>query len=170
MKDAAYRVHHLPLAQGDRLVFLTDGMLDRNAASVDMVTLVSERAGMRPREAVQHPAGVVLDATGGELGDDAPRCTSTGMAERVAPTTPQRALTIEVARAGSSPRRAPKAGGRSYRLAVQMISLSGPQWRRLQTPVVLLPVCWLSGTSSRSCLGVAHQAFGPYHAVEQVPI
>lgn len=70
MKEGAYRVQQLPLTQGDRLVFLTDGMLDRNAADVDMVRLVAEGAGMHPREAVQHLTRAVKE-TGGQLGDDA---------------------------------------------------------------------------------------------------
>lgn len=71
MKDGAYRVQQLRLTQGDRLVFLTDGMLDRNAAGVDMVRLVAESAGMHPREAVQHLTRAVFEETGGQLGDDA---------------------------------------------------------------------------------------------------
>jgi serine/threonine protein phosphatase PrpC len=49
-----YRVQPLPLAPGDRLVFLTDGLLDRNASSLDIAALVTEGAQMHPREAVQH--------------------------------------------------------------------------------------------------------------------
>ena len=67
----AYRVQQLPLRRGDRLVFLTDGMLDRNAAGVDMGALVAESAGMHPREAVQHLTHAVLEVTNGELDDDA---------------------------------------------------------------------------------------------------
>lgn len=66
-----YRVQPLPLAPGDRLLFVTDGMLERNAASVDLATLVAQGAGLHPREAVQHLIRAVLDATGGELEDDA---------------------------------------------------------------------------------------------------
>lgn len=66
-----YRVQTLPLALGDRLIFLTDGMLERNAASVDIVSLIESGAGMHPREAVQHLSRAVLHETGGRLADDA---------------------------------------------------------------------------------------------------
>ncbi len=48
----AYRVQPLPLEPGDRLLFVTDGMLERNAANVNMAALVAQGAGMHPREAV----------------------------------------------------------------------------------------------------------------------
>ncbi len=67
----AYRVQVLPLEPGDRLLFLTDGMLERNAADVDFDALVASAAGMHPREAVQHLVRVVLAAAGGMLEDDA---------------------------------------------------------------------------------------------------
>ena len=66
-----YRVQHLPLRPGDRLVFLTDGMTERNAAAVDMAALVAASADMHPRQAVQHLTRAVLEATGGDLKDDA---------------------------------------------------------------------------------------------------
>ena len=66
-----YRVQPLPLRPGDRLVFLTDGMTERNAAAVDMAGLVAASADMHPREAVQHLARAVLEATDGDLKDDA---------------------------------------------------------------------------------------------------
>jgi serine phosphatase RsbU (regulator of sigma subunit) len=37
----AYRLQRLPLAAGDRLLFLTDGILDRNAARLDVPALVA---------------------------------------------------------------------------------------------------------------------------------
>jgi serine phosphatase RsbU (regulator of sigma subunit) len=66
-----FRVQSLPLEPDDRLVFLTDGMLERNAADVDMEQLLVDTAGLHPRETVQHLAQAVLDATDGELKDDA---------------------------------------------------------------------------------------------------
>jgi serine/threonine protein phosphatase PrpC len=66
-----YRVQPLPLAPGDRLVFLTDGLLDRNASSLDIAALVTEGAQMHPREAVQHLVKAVLNRTEGQLKDDA---------------------------------------------------------------------------------------------------
>jgi hypothetical protein len=66
-----YRVQSLPLAQGDRLMFLTDGMMERNAASVDIRGLIVQSAGMHPREAVQYITHAVREAAGGQLQDDA---------------------------------------------------------------------------------------------------
>jgi hypothetical protein len=66
-----YQVQPLPLLPGDRLVFVTDGMLERNAANVDIRKLVAAGAEMHPREAVQHLVQAVLQAAGGELSDDA---------------------------------------------------------------------------------------------------
>lgn len=66
-----YRVQPLPLEPGDRLVFLTDGLLERNASSLDIVPLVIQGAQMHPREAVQHLVKAVLKQTEGQLKDDA---------------------------------------------------------------------------------------------------
>jgi serine phosphatase RsbU (regulator of sigma subunit) len=66
-----YRVQPLPLRPGDRLMFLTDGMLERNAANVDMRALMIEGAELHPREAVQHVVLALLEAADGELKDDA---------------------------------------------------------------------------------------------------
>jgi len=66
-----YRMQPLPLAPGDRLMFVTDGMLERNAASLDIGVLMEAGAQMHPREAVQHLIRAVLNAVDGELKDDA---------------------------------------------------------------------------------------------------
>lgn len=66
-----YRVQTLPLAPGDRVVFLTDGMVERNGPDIDIHALVAQGAEMHPREAVQHLIQAVLKATGGQLKDDA---------------------------------------------------------------------------------------------------
>ena len=71
VRDHHYRVQPLPLEPGDRLMFVTDGMLERNAASVDIRTLMVEGAHMHPREAVQHVVLALLEAAHGELKDDA---------------------------------------------------------------------------------------------------
>src|ERR1700760_2225330 len=65
-----YRVQPLALAPGDRLVFLTDGLLERNAASLDIEVLVAEGARLHPREAVQHLIKAVLKGAAGQLRDD----------------------------------------------------------------------------------------------------
>ena len=66
-----YRVQPLALVPGDRLVFLTDGLLERNAASLDIEALVAQGAQMHPREAVQHLIKAVLKGAAGQLKDDA---------------------------------------------------------------------------------------------------
>jgi serine phosphatase RsbU (regulator of sigma subunit) len=67
----AYQVQPLPLMPGDRLMFLTDGMLERNVADVDLGALLAAGADMHPREAVQNVVQAILEAAGGELKDDA---------------------------------------------------------------------------------------------------
>ncbi|UGS36079.1 PP2C family protein-serine/threonine phosphatase [Capillimicrobium parvum] len=71
VRDHAYRVQPLPLEPGDRLMFFTDGMLERNTTTVDIETMVATGAQMHPREAVQHLTQAILEATGGALNDDA---------------------------------------------------------------------------------------------------
>ena len=71
VRDMRYRVQSLPLQPGDRLMFLTDGMLERNAADADMAGLIAAGGAMHPREAVQHLVQAVLEATDGTLDDDA---------------------------------------------------------------------------------------------------
>jgi serine phosphatase RsbU (regulator of sigma subunit) len=66
-----FRVQTFSLEPDDRLVFLTDGMLERNAADVDMQQLVVDTADHHPRQTVQHLSQAVLDATEGGLKDDA---------------------------------------------------------------------------------------------------
>ena len=66
-----YRVQALPLEVGDRLMFVTDGMLERDAAGMNIAAILTEGAGMHPREAVQHLTQAVLQASGGQLRDDA---------------------------------------------------------------------------------------------------
>ena len=66
-----YRVQPLALVPGDRLVFLTDGLLERNASSLDIEALVAHGAQLHSREAVQHLIKAVLKGTEGRLRDDA---------------------------------------------------------------------------------------------------
>ena len=68
---AGYRAQTLPLAAGDRIVFLTDGLLERNAAGVDVAAILADGSELHPREAVQQLIRSVLKGAGGELSDDA---------------------------------------------------------------------------------------------------
>jgi serine phosphatase RsbU (regulator of sigma subunit) len=66
-----YRVQHLPLEPGDRLMFFTDGIIERNTDAVDIAAMLVDSAGMHAREAVQHLIQAILHATDGALHDDA---------------------------------------------------------------------------------------------------
>jgi serine phosphatase RsbU (regulator of sigma subunit) len=66
-----WRSQAFPLEAGDRVVFLTDGMLERNARSLDMPQLMVASAHLHPREAIQFLTHAVLDAVDGDLRDDA---------------------------------------------------------------------------------------------------
>ncbi|MGZ6576352.1 MAG: PP2C family protein-serine/threonine phosphatase [Solirubrobacteraceae bacterium] len=66
-----YRVQQLPLQAGDRLMFITDGVLERNASTLNLEALMIDGADMHPREAVQSVVLALLHVTGGRLKDDA---------------------------------------------------------------------------------------------------
>jgi serine phosphatase RsbU (regulator of sigma subunit) len=66
-----YRVQSLPLQVGDRLIFVTDGMLERDAALMNIGAILTASADMHPREAVQDLTRAVLEVSGGQLRDDA---------------------------------------------------------------------------------------------------
>jgi serine phosphatase RsbU (regulator of sigma subunit) len=69
--DATYSTSRLDLQPGDRLVFLTDGMVERNAVRVDFPTAIIETRALHPREAVRALADRVLEEAGDKLSDDA---------------------------------------------------------------------------------------------------
>lgn len=69
--DLGYRVQPVTLLPGDRLVFVTDGVLDRNAAVADIVGLIAATGDLHPREVVQEITRAVLRAANGKLRDDA---------------------------------------------------------------------------------------------------
>jgi serine phosphatase RsbU (regulator of sigma subunit) len=66
-----FHARELPLQPGDRLMFLTDGVLEREAAGVDVRTVLAESRGDHPREAVQQLIQAAVRASGGTLKDDA---------------------------------------------------------------------------------------------------
>lgn len=67
----SFQLQAFPLEPGDRLVFLTDGMQERNAATLDVAASLAATADLHPREVVHELGEAVLRATGGDLGDDA---------------------------------------------------------------------------------------------------
>lgn len=71
LADGAYHEQKLALRPGDRLVLLTDGILERNATGLDVAIALSQMAALHPREVVHTLAREVLSATAGELQDDA---------------------------------------------------------------------------------------------------
>ena len=69
---STYREQELQLEPRDRLVVITDGLLERSAvAHFDVLTAVAETAALHPREVVHAFKASVLAATGAELADDA---------------------------------------------------------------------------------------------------
>jgi serine phosphatase RsbU (regulator of sigma subunit) len=70
-RGGGHRVQALPLEVGDRLMFVTDGMLERDAGVVDISAVLTASRSMHAREAVQHLTQEVLGASRGELRDDA---------------------------------------------------------------------------------------------------
>lgn len=61
----------LLLEPGDRLVIVTDGMLERNAAAIDLAVEIDETRALHARETTRRLADHVLEATGRTLADDA---------------------------------------------------------------------------------------------------
>jgi serine phosphatase RsbU (regulator of sigma subunit) len=66
-----HRVQALPLEVGDRLMFVTDGMLERDAELLNISAILTASRSMHAREAVQHLTQAVLGASRDELRDDA---------------------------------------------------------------------------------------------------
>ena len=69
--ESEFHIQTLPLEPGDRLMFVTDGVLERGAANVDVSAVLAGSREDHPREAVQHLIQAAVRASGGKLGDDA---------------------------------------------------------------------------------------------------
>ncbi|WP_236647400.1 PP2C family protein-serine/threonine phosphatase [Micromonospora sicca] len=69
--DAGHRAGEIELRPGDRLVVVTDGMRERNAANLDLPTMLRSITGLHPREAARALADAVLEVSGPTLADDA---------------------------------------------------------------------------------------------------
>ncbi|RRR85918.1 PP2C family protein-serine/threonine phosphatase [Streptomyces sp. RP5T] len=67
----SFRLQQLQLRPGDRLILLTDGMLERGAAAADLTSVIHATGDLHPRDAVRALTGAVLEACHGNLRDDA---------------------------------------------------------------------------------------------------
>ena len=66
-----YQAHRLQLAPGDRLVLMTDGMFEREAADAEVGELLAHLTPMHQREAAQALTRAVLEVSAGAVRDDA---------------------------------------------------------------------------------------------------
>jgi len=69
--DTVYRSTRVTLRPGDRVVLVTDGMLERNVGTVTLPEGIANTGELHPREVVRALADSVLEATGHQLSDDA---------------------------------------------------------------------------------------------------
>ncbi|QCX26966.1 PP2C family protein-serine/threonine phosphatase [Nocardioides jishulii] len=69
--ESTYESTRVSLEPGDRLVFVTDGMLERNVAGIDLAGSIRDTAALHPREVVRVLADRALEAAGHALEDDA---------------------------------------------------------------------------------------------------
>lgn len=66
-----HRVQDIDLRPGDRLLMLTDGMLERHGQQVDLLDMLEHTRDLHPRETALTLTSAVRDAAGGRLEDDA---------------------------------------------------------------------------------------------------
>jgi len=66
-----FRLQRLELRPGDRLLLVTDGVLDRNSMHREVPSALADSDGMHARELVHTMGDLVLGVTGGKLRDDA---------------------------------------------------------------------------------------------------
>jgi serine phosphatase RsbU (regulator of sigma subunit) len=67
----SFDVQPFSLEPGDRIIFVTDGMQERNAVDLDVARALADTADLHPREVVHALGAAVLKETGGDLRDDA---------------------------------------------------------------------------------------------------
>ena len=71
LRHRPYREAQIALRPGDRLVMVTDGMLERGAAGLDLPMRLQHLSGLHPREVVRVLGDLVLEVAGPTLPDDA---------------------------------------------------------------------------------------------------
>jgi serine phosphatase RsbU (regulator of sigma subunit) len=71
LRHRPYRQAEILLQPGDRLVLVTDGMLERGAATLDLPASVQHLSGLHPREVVRVLGDLILEVAGPTLPDDA---------------------------------------------------------------------------------------------------
>jgi serine phosphatase RsbU (regulator of sigma subunit) len=69
--DTGYRSTRVTLRPGDRLVLVTDGMLERSLGAAELFQTIAGTRELHPRELVRALADSALEATGHQLSDDA---------------------------------------------------------------------------------------------------
>ena len=69
--DTDYESTDLVLERGDRLVVVTDGMLERGAATLDLIAEIGQTRALHPRETTRRLTDKVLQTCGPTLADDA---------------------------------------------------------------------------------------------------
>lgn len=69
--STSYDTAEWQLQPGDRLLLVTDGFLERQAADINIGNVLADVVDRHPREVVRELAAHVTSATGGELRDDA---------------------------------------------------------------------------------------------------
>ncbi|MEU4624781.1 PP2C family protein-serine/threonine phosphatase [Actinoplanes sp. NPDC023801] len=71
LRHRAYLPAEIALQPGDRLVLVTDGMLERGAANLDLPARLHDLSGLHAREVVRVLGDLVLEVAGPTLPDDA---------------------------------------------------------------------------------------------------